>query len=198
MRRDWMLQLCKAYRPKLAQPYPYVLGEGVPWDVATNGYALLAVRGATWAPPPDRPDMSALPDLLATSEKLARPRRILDWAFGAGEWCGACDGVGVLPAYGGEFPEPMCGRCCGEGFSFVQQGTVQGEWFNRRLVYRFLSAAIVHMGPEFTVGRGLPRDPDQARSLMFQGPGWVLHVLGMNPPEEANPEGPELYSEEWF
>lgn len=120
MAREWMQALCKAHSLKLSMPFGIEL-DGVRWDCACDGVALLMLRGDTY-PPPESESLTEnvhrfIEEMRGLAEHKANFWDLMQWADPT---------VELLTPPGLTETEPLVAR-------------FYDRWANRRLVWAFLA-----------------------------------------------------------
>lgn len=132
-RRAWLWSLCALDSVHLCRPFRVTLN-GIEYDCATNGRALLLMRApCAFEPHPDAVDAETVQKVLqhtATAELRGVSFAALrDWAFDP-TLCAACGGARWVQG---------TGECCCDGFRRQSPGRILGRLVDRRLLWRFIS-----------------------------------------------------------
>lgn len=150
--REFMKELCPPGPCAIAAPFSV---DG--WDCATNGAALLLVRGATFSQVEGAPPIDKVLAVELTKIATVKFTPLRCWGETAGlfhEVCDECDSPSAEAS--------------------VTRGRLAGRWVNRRLIGHFLNAL---EADTVDVCAGEPMDP-----LLLETPDWKLYIMPMLEP----------------
>lgn len=182
--RNWMTTLCGDETwVSISKPFA-ADKDGVSYDCATNGHAMVLVQGATFEKRTEAPDVWSVIPNNGIADRSARTTlgALLEWAKPnedpRDDECDTCDGNGYTEC--GECGQGKeCDDCDGSGEHERDEryplypGKLVGVILNRRLLHFYLAPIPSDPGAPIVVST-----PDGER-VRVQGDGWFVIVMMM-------------------